>query len=361
MATKYKKRKIALITLMVVILSLIIIRLLLPSIVKNQVNKRLAEIDGYQGSISEVDLHLYRGAAKIFDFNIDKYNEKQLEPFINVPASEFSIEWKSLFKGAIVGEMTLFSPALNIDITSSGEAEQTGMEIDWVDLVKDLTPIRINTFRIENAQLDVDFPASEKPDFDFDMKEIDVLITNISNVEDKSHALPSDIKITSKISNYYGNLDVTAKANMLKEIPDMDMNMTLEGLRLESLNAFLTYYAGMDFESGTMNLYSEVALKDKAFEGYIKPTLHDPVIFEAKEEDRSLWQAAKELVTEGVQEIFENQKIEQTAAKIPISGTIEGASVNYWQAFVTNLRNAYIEALKNQLDNTIAFGEVAEK
>jgi len=352
------KRRILLLILAIFLVAIIVLRILLPGIITKQVNKRLAELDGYEGSISGVDLHLYRGAAKIFDFKVDKYNEDQAVPFVDIPSSDFSIEWKSLFNGAIVGEMILTNPSLNFEITPSGDVEQTGEEVDWVDLVKDLAPIKINTFEIISGEVTVDFPASDEPQFDFDMDNIYVKITNITNVEDEGNTLPSDILITSNLKNYGGSLNIGAQANMLKQIPDMDMNMKLEGMQLKSLNSFLEHYAGIDFNSGTLNLYSEVALKDKAYEGYLKPLLQDPVIYEPEEEDRNLWQAAKELVAEGVQELFENQEKEQTATRIPISGTLEDTNVNYWQTFIIAVRNAYIEALKNSLDGTVAFSEV---
>ena len=48
-----------------VVLVLVVIRLILPSLVKRYVNKTLDDLDGYSGHVEDLDLNLYRGAYVI--------------------------------------------------------------------------------------------------------------------------------------------------------------------------------------------------------------------------------------------------------------------------------------------------------
>jgi flagellar basal body-associated protein FliL len=70
-----KKKSIIIISIIIVIL--IGVRVALPYLVVNYVNKVLADIPGYQGSIKDVDLDLYRGAYVIDSLDIQKINGKR--------------------------------------------------------------------------------------------------------------------------------------------------------------------------------------------------------------------------------------------------------------------------------------------
>lgn len=95
-----------------IIVLLIAFRLYLPTLVKDYLNKVLADIPGYYGHVEDVDIALYRGAYVIDGMYLDKVNGETQVPFLNFPRSDISIEWKSLFNGEIVSEITLTSPEL---------------------------------------------------------------------------------------------------------------------------------------------------------------------------------------------------------------------------------------------------------
>ena len=62
---------------------------MLPYFVTRYVNKVLADIDGYEGSISDVDIHLIRGAYSIHDLKLFKVNGHEKVPFIDIPTTIF--------------------------------------------------------------------------------------------------------------------------------------------------------------------------------------------------------------------------------------------------------------------------------
>src|SRR5690349_7124952 len=121
------------------ILALLIIgRLLLPYFVTRFVNKTLADIPGYTGSISDVDISLWRGAYVIYDLKLLKIEGNEKIPFIDIPASDLSVEWSALFKGSVVGEVIFENPKLNFiggdKKNAQGETtNQTGEDVDWTE------------------------------------------------------------------------------------------------------------------------------------------------------------------------------------------------------------------------------------
>ena len=102
---KEKKQRILRIVLAVLVL-IIALRILLPYVVLDFVNKELAELRGYFGHVEDIDISLYRGAYIVKDIYINKKDTAtgKQTPLFACPNIDISIEWASLFKGRIVSE-----------------------------------------------------------------------------------------------------------------------------------------------------------------------------------------------------------------------------------------------------------------
>ncbi len=346
---KFKKRYIWLI----VIVLLVALRLALPTIVTKYVNKTLAELDGYTGSISDVDLYLYRGAYTICDLRVEIVENDVKEPFVEIPLTDLSIEWRSILKGAIVGEVVVTDPTINFAFGPTEEQSQTGETVDWVKLVKDLMPIEINRFAVINGDINLK-NVSANPDIDAGFQDLDFELTNIRNVESKDSDLPSDAKLTGR-SSFGGTIEFTAKADLLRDFPNFNYDARAEGIDLTKFNAVSKDIAGITIEKGTLDVYSEMTGKNKNIEGYVKPLIHDVSFFSWKEKDRSFGEAVKELFVEGAQELVEDRtnKEELTATRIPIAGNIDAPATDAWSTIIDLLVNAYIDRFKGVLDGSI--------
>lgn len=340
-----------------IILLLVGIRLVLPYFITKKVNEILAKnIEPYKGHIYDIDLSLYRGAYRICDMKVDLIDENGKNPFVYAPHIDLSIQWKSLFKGSLVGEVVMESPEINFKLAPKGEKMQTGEEADWVQLVKDLMPIEINRFAIKDGQVGFFYLDGKAANFNVEFENFDLEVKNIRNVEEKDKALPSTVVATANAPGYGGAFNLTAEAMLLKEMPDFNYNMKFESAELKSMNEIFRYMTGgMDFERGKLNMYSEMAMKDGTYKGYLKPILLDAKIFKWKEEDRSFKNGVKELLAEGVQEIFENHKKDQSATRVPIEGTVKGPQRHIWPVIVAAFTNAYVKAFQFQLDNSIDY------
>ncbi|MCF0061905.1 DUF748 domain-containing protein [Dyadobacter sp. LJ419] len=336
-----------------IVIILIIGRLILPYFVVRYVNKVLADMNGYTGHIEDVDIHLIRGAYQIEGMNIRKVNGKIKEPFILIPKMDLSIQWESLLKGKLVSEVECHNPEINFAFSSSEEGSQTGAENDWTKVIKDLLPIEINRFQIINGKVDLTSIVSQ-PKTDLTLKNFQLEISNIRNVEEKGKALPSPVKATGDMPGFGGTLSFTANMMLLKKIPDFDYNMSLKDVQLVKLNSLSRKYGNLDFEKGTMSLLSEMKMVDGKLEGYLKPLTKDMKIFKMKEENRNVSQFFRELLAEGGTFILENKKKDQVATRIPLKGTVGEISTDLWPIIVNVLRNAYVEAFKAEYDPSMS-------
>ncbi|KAA9353512.1 DUF748 domain-containing protein [Larkinella humicola] len=347
--------------ILAVVVVLIVARLLLPYFVLRYLNKLMADMGSYTGHVEDVDIALVTGSYQIKDLRIRKINGKIKEPFLYVPKIDLSVEWPSLFKGALVGEVECYRPELNFAFSNNEQASQTGRELDWTKLVKDILPIQINRFAAYDGKIDL-VNLFEATKTDLSLEKVALDIRNIRNVEDKETRLPSPVTATGDVPGWGGTMKFGAGMYLLKPIPDFNYNLSFDNLQLVKLNDLARKYGNVDFESGTISVVSEMAMYDGRLVGYFKPLTKEMKIFKLKEpgEDRKIGRFFTELLAEGGTAILKNQKRDQVATRIPLRGTVEKTQTEVWPIIIGVLRNAYVEAFTTEFDNTVTFKDAVE-
>lgn len=335
-----------------ILIVIIAFRIYLPFWVKDHVNKVLADIPGYYGQVDDIEIALLRGAYVINGMYLNKVESKTQVPFLNFPNSDISIEWKSLFKGKIVSEIIMYDPEVIYvfeDHEDSGKDESAKAE-DWTKALTDLVPIEINHFEAHRGKVAfVELQAD--PDIDLSVSNVELTADNLRNVVRTKRVLPSPISATG-ISVGDGTFKLDGELNLIKEIPDMDMEFSLERANVTALNDFTRHYAGIDFESGTFELFSEIAIADGHLKGYLKPLLKDSKLI--GKEDGFLG-----VLWEGFVGFFKfalkNQKTGILATKIPIEGDLNNVDAGVWPTVFNIFKNAWIDAFSEKVDGNIEF------
>src|SRR4029078_12599315 len=130
---------------------------------------------------------------------------------------------------------------------------------------------------------------------------------------------------------------------------------------LPELNEFFKAYGKFDVNKGTFGLYSEMAAKDNKFTGYVKPIIKDLDVFGPEDKNdgflHKLWE--RFVGTMGV--VFENQKKDQVATRIPIEGSFAKPDYDLSDAIIEVVVNAFIHALIPAIDNNITIKTLDEK
>ncbi len=356
MATREKKKRRAYrkkrYTIPIIIIVLLIaFRIYLPTLVKNRINKVLANIPGYYGYVEDVDIALYRGAYVLNGFYLNKVTKETEVDFLDFPKTDISIEWKSLFKGKIVSEIDMYDPT--VIYVFEDQQQQTPGEADvddWTQALKDIVPIDINNFEVYRGtvafvQLQAD------PNIDVNIHDIRLTAKNLRNVVDKERALPSPITATG-VSIGGGNMNLNGNLNLLKQIPDMDLAFSLEEVDATALNEFTRHYAGLDFDKGTFALYSEVAIADSYLKGYIKPLFIDTKLI--GEDDGFLgvlWEGFVGLF----KFILKNQRTDTVATRVPIEGDLSKVDAGVWTTVLRIFENAWLRAFRGEVDDDINY------
>jgi hypothetical protein len=338
-----------------ILLVLIAARLSMDYFVTRYVNKVLSELEGYRGSITDVDIHLYRGAYTIDSLKLFKVDGNEEVPFVDIPVTDLSVEWSALFEGAIVGEVAFEKPELNFIGGNNGDSteNQSGEGEDWTKPIKDLMPLKINKMEIINGTITFhDFTT--KPKVNLSLTDLNVIATNLNNASKQEERLPSTISATAS-SIGGGRLTLNMGINILKEIPDMDLDMKFEQVNMPALNEFFRAYAKVDVERGSFNLYSEITIDSGIVAGYVKPIAVNVKVVEFEKDKEKplnlLWQSFVGLVAE----VFENQKEDQFATKVPLEGDLNNLDAGVWPSVWNIFQNAFVQAFDRNTDNSVQF------
>jgi hypothetical protein len=353
-----RRRRKWLIALAIVVVVLIGLRLALAPVILHYANRKLDQIPEYKGHIGDVELALLRGAYQIKDVSLRKVEGASTVPFFAADLVDLSVEWGALLHGKLVGEVELHGPRLNFVVAQSKKASQTGIDSSWEDRSKELFPLDINRFKIDNGEIHFR-DLTRTPKVDIHADQIDALAKGLTTRPRGDEALPATFHATARAMNH-AKLRIDMKLDPWARYPTFDMDGELTGLELKTLNDFLRAYAKVDAEGGTFSLYTEMAADKGNFKGYVKPILKDVKIFSPGKKDEggpleSAWQA----LVGGVEELLENKQKHQLATQVPLAGKFKNPSAGIWASVGYLLRNGFVRALSPSLTHSVSFGDVS--
>lgn len=343
---RIKKRYIPIILIVI----LIILRVLLPGIVKKYVNKTLANIPGYYGQVEDIDISLLRGAYVIKGLYLNTVDAETQIPFLNFPKTAISVQWKSLLKGKIVSEIIMTSPEVTYVFEDQSDSVEQVQLDDWTAVLTNLVPLEINNFTVHKGKIGI-VQATTEPALDVYMDQVEFTAENLRNVVQQELILPSTIQ-GSGVSIGGGKFDLDGGMNLIKTIPDLNIDFELIGADITSVNEFARYYGDIDFEKGTVDMYGEIAIADSYLTGYIKPLLKDSKLI--GEEDSFL-----STIWEGFVGFFKfvlkNKSTDTLATKVPLEGHLENVEAGVWPTVINIFKNGWIKAFNADVDEDIEF------
>jgi hypothetical protein len=240
--------------------ALVGLRLAVPTLIQRYVNRTLDRIPEYDGRIGDVDLHLWRGAYSIEDVSLVKTTGKVPVPLFAARNVDFSMEWKALWHGKLVGEIVLEEPQINFVSGPSDAQTQAGVDASWIERVKELFPVKLNRVEVHHGTIHYrDFHSS--PKVDMLMKQVEGVATNLTNHPMPDELLPAYIFATG-VPPGHGTFQVESRMDPLAAQPTFKINAEMKDVALPSLNDFLRAYGSIDAEAGTISIYTEIAAAD---------------------------------------------------------------------------------------------------
>lgn len=338
---------------------LFVARLTLPFWLKGYVNRTLDSIPGYSGFVEDIEVSLWRGAYVIHGMKLRKREGAVHLPFFSSRKADLSVEWKSLFNGALVGEIEFYQPELNFIKAANSDATQKPEGRSWKKAVKDLFPLRFNRFALLDGSIHYrDFESS--PPVDVSLDNIFAEATNLTNSEKISKTLVATLRGNARAEKH-APVNFFLEMDPYKDEPTFNMDASLENLDLVHLNDLLNAYGNFDAEKGTFSFYTEIASQDGFFRGYAKPIFHDVSIVSLKADLENPFKLVWEGVISSFLEIFTNQRHDQIATKVPLSGKFENPKADLWVTVWEVISNAFISALSPEVEGSISFSDALKE
>ena len=335
--------------LIVLLVAAIVVRAMLPIWVRDYVNKKLSEIDGYRGHVEDVDIHLWRGAYSVHVVEVKKTDGNVPVPFFSAPSVDLSIQWTELFHGALVGEINFEQPKLNFVNAKSAANTQIGIDKPWTETIRELFPVKFNRFTVRNGEVHYrDF--SRKPQVDVVIDRVGVVASNLTNTLKFSKSLVADIEIKGRPLRE-GSLATNINLDPYAAKPTFSMKTEVDGMPLVKLNDYAKAYASITFEAGTLRVATEMNAKDGAFRGYIEPVFDKMEIFDPGHDSDTpldfIWQG----IVGGLTRIIRNHPKDRFGTRVPLAGTFDNPAPAVMDTVFNVLKNAFIKAFEGKLGN----------
>jgi hypothetical protein len=355
MPWRMKARHKSAIGLFVLFAVLVAARVALPYLVRDEINKQMAHLGPYRGQVADVEIHLWRGAYTLNGMLIEKGSGKVPVPLMKAPHIDLSVSWSQLFHGAVVAEVTFDRPEFNLVDGRSEADSQSGRGVDWRAELDRLLPIQLNEVRVHDGT--VAFRAfNTKPAVDLKATDVQATILNLTNVRGESGKRVAEFEASAKV---LGEAPMATKASFdpFGTLDDFDFNVRVTSLELAQLNPLLQAYARIDVASGEGEFLMELQATESQLSGYAKPMFRDlkvlswqqDVVEQHDNPARLLWEA----FAGGTAWIFKNQRADQFATRIPISGNLKKPQTGKLDALLAILRNAFVEAFQPQFEQDV--------
>lgn len=346
------------ITVILIVASVILILwFCLPTGIKLLLNRKLGKTDGFTGRIERLRIHLITG--KIVLYNTILLSTGQREPLLKLPTTIIFFSWRSLFKRIADVNIVLEAPDLFVVTKPTPDTEKQSTSSVGIPgpkaALERLMPFRLKT-EVRNGNIRF-ITSDAKKKSELSMTEVNLTLSDLSN--QKELASPCAIRCSGNL--YEGSLEMNVSLSPLEPTLTLDLNLELKSINLVLLNDLLRAYGKVDVNQGILHLYTEVAVSDNAFKGYIKPILKDLDFVGTADRNDSLFQKMWESTVAVFVQLLENNRKDQIATKIPIEGRLDDPHVHVVAAIIGVLKNAFVKALTPSLEDIISVDSLWEK
>jgi Domain of Unknown Function (DUF748) len=181
-----------------------------------------------------------------------------------------------------------------------------------------------------------------RPEYRLFLDDAEVHVHNFSNQLTEGTAV---VKVTGQ---FMGSGQTVVGASFRPETkgPDFALAASIENTQMPALNPLLRAYGKVDVVGGFFSVYTEMRVKNRAVQGYVKPLIRELDVYDARQDrEKNLFQQLYEAAAGGVSALLENFPRDEVATKADIAGPLENPQASTWQVVVTLIQNAFFNAI----------------
>jgi hypothetical protein len=331
----------ALATLLVLLVLFLAVWYATPYFLRDYINKKGSSLPDYDLDVHWVQINPITAEIDLDNVVLKKKSNLIPVPFFVCPQVHIAMQWSELIHLDFRSNIVLRQPTVNFVNGPTPETTQTVLEPAWVSAVKQMVPLRINRFEVDQGDLHYDdFHAD--PQIDMELTHLYVAADNLTNTTRSHDLMPTTVVITGNPFKV-GTLDAHLAVNVDLKQPTFSEKVRLEHIPAVDLNSFLAKYAGVYAKSGDLSLYTEMISQEGSFNGYAKPFFSN-LQFEPMPKDRKGLAALWASLVNGVKGLVEDDR-KVIATDVPIKGSYNDPNIDFWSAAFGAIRNAYFAAI----------------
>ena len=332
-----------LIIIVLLLIALIILRMQLPSIVKDYLNGKMADIGEYQGEIADVDIHLWRGAYSVDQLEITKKDQPEVV-FFKAQTIDTSVSWAALLAGKVVADVDLMNAEIHlVDDETDDKPEEKST---WRQTVQEIIPLQIDRLNIDNGEIHFHNFTSDPP-VHLVFYQLNGEITNLSNTDRNEGLEYANFDVEGRL---FDNADATLSGRLdpLGDFHNFELKLKITGIDLTKLNQVSEAYGNFNFKSGNGDFVMELQADEAQLTGYAKPVMDNVEIFDLEKDlEEGVFSAAWQAIVGAFGQIFRNEPRDRIATQIEIRGNLDNPDTSAWQDFLAILQNAFVDAFES--------------
>ena len=136
--------------------------------------------------------------------------------------------------------------------------------------------------------------------------------------------------------------------------PDFNLSVEIRQTQLKSMNDMLRAYADLDVVRGLFSFYAELAIKNGAIQGYLKPLFKDVKVYDERQDlHKGFFHRIYEGLVGDLAALLENPKRDEVATKTGVSGRLDSPEADTVEAVFRLVQNAFFKAILPGLDREL--------
>ena len=168
------------------------------------------------------------------------------------------------------------------------------------------------------------------------------------HLQNFSNQLTEGTAVAKVTGRFMGSGRTVIGANFRPEThgPDFALAASIEDTDMRALNPLLRAYGKFDLVQGFFSVYTEMRVRNRAVQGYVKPLLRKMDVYDTRQDqEKNLFQQLYEAVVGGVSTLLENTPRREVATETDISGPLEQPQASTWEVLVGLIQNAFFKAI----------------
>lgn len=345
---------------LIILLVIITVSIIAPVIIKAKINAAFSKMEGYIGHTDKLNINLFNSNISLRNVAMREVGSaEQDKPLLYVPIITIFFQWKSLFKKILNLKIIVDKPRLRF--VEDQPAPKTFKDSNGPkkipnlkNSIEKLTPFKVS---VEVREFEIQYvDPYTHPVRDVTVHNMNLKINDFSNRSNLSES--SCISCTFQL--YEGSGEVNVIIRPLAPNLTLFLDMEMKSINLVLLNDLFRVYGKVDLHTGMLDLFSEVAVKENSFKGYIKPMIRNLEFISRADRTDPIFQKIWERILAGVFTFLANKRDDQVVTIVPIEGRLDDPIVHVGAAIMGVIQNAFIKSMTPSFEKIVNVKTVME-